>query len=102
MLGVGAANTRTAYVLESAGVPLKNIVMADSKGIITKDRPDIIEQKDYDTFKYDLAQKTNSEGLSGDFSNAMEGADVMLSASKSAPDVVKKEWISKMASDSIV
>ncbi|MCG3226624.1 MAG: NADP-dependent malic enzyme [Candidatus Heimdallarchaeota archaeon] len=102
MLGVGAANTRTAYVLESAGVPLKNIVMCDSKGIITKDRPDIIEQKDYDTFKYDLAQKTNAEGLSGDFGVATDGADVMISASKSAPDVVKKDWISKMASDSIV
>lgn len=102
MLGVGAANTRTAYVLESAGVPLKNIVMADSKGIITNDRPDIIEQKDYDTFKYDLAQKTNREGLSGDFGVATEGADVLLSASKSAPNVVKKEWVSNMASDSIV
>ena len=102
MLGVGAANTRTAYVLETAGVPLKNIIMADSKGIITHDRDDIVEQKDYDTFKYDLAQKTNSEGLEGDFGVAMEGADVMISASKSAPGVVKKEWISKMASDSIV
>ncbi|MHA1201095.1 MAG: NAD(P)-dependent malic enzyme [Candidatus Heimdallarchaeaceae archaeon] len=102
MLGVGSANTRTAYVLEAAGVPLKNIIMADSKGIITKDRPDIIEQKDYDTFKYDLAQKTNGAGKSGDFSNACEGADVLIAASKSAPDVVKKEWVSKMASDSIV
>lgn len=102
MLGVGAANTRTAYVLNAAGVPLKNIVMADSKGIITNDRQDIIDQKDYDTFKYDLAQKTNSEGLSGDFGVAMEGADVMISASKSAPGVVKKEWVSKMGSDSIV
>lgn len=102
MLGVGAANTRTAYVLESAGVPLKNIIMADSKGIITKDRPDIIEQKDYDTFKYDLAQKTNPEGKTGDFGVATEGADVMLSASKSEPGTVKPEWITKMASDSIV
>lgn len=102
ILGVGAANTRTAYVLQAAGVPFKNMVMADSKGIITKDRTDIIEQKDYDEFKYDLAQKTNGEGLSGDFGVAMEGADVMLSASKSAPNVVKKEWISRMTSDSIV
>ncbi len=102
MLGVGSANTRTAYVLEATGVPLKNITMADSKGIITKDRPDIIEQKDYDMFKYDLAQKTNEEGLSGDFGVATEGADVLISASKSAPNVVKKEWVSKMASDSIV
>ena len=76
--------------------------MADSKGIITNDRPDIIEQKDYDTFKYDLAQKTNEEGRSGDFGVATEGADVMISASKSAEDVVKQEWISDMASDSIV
>ncbi len=102
MLGVGAANTRTAYVLEAAGVPLKNITMADSKGIITSDRPDIIEQKDYDTFKYDLAQKTNSEGKTGDFGEATEGADVMISASKSEPGTVKKEWITRMASDSIV
>ena len=102
MLGVGAANTRTAYVLTAAGVPIKNIVMADSKGIITSDRPDIIEQKDYDTFKYDLAQRTNSEGLEGDFGIAAEGADVVISASKSAPGVLKKEWISKMASDGIV
>ncbi|MCE7738904.1 MAG: NADP-dependent malic enzyme [Candidatus Heimdallarchaeota archaeon] len=102
MLGVGAANTRTAYVLESAGVPLKNITMADSKGIISKDRPDIIEQKDYDTFKYDLAQKTNPEGKTGDFGVATEGADVMISASKSEPGTVKQEWISSMASDSIV
>ena len=102
MLGVGSANTRTAYVLESAGVPHKNIIMADSKGILTKDRPDIIEQKDYDTFKYDLAQKTNSEGITGDFGEAMKGADVMISASKSEPGTVKSEWISTMASDSIV
>jgi len=102
MLGVGAANTRTAYVLETAGVPLKNIIMCDSKGIITSDRQDIIDQKDYDTFKYDLAQKTNKEGLTGDFGEAMKGADVMISASKSEPGTVKKEWVASMASDSIV
>ncbi|MHA1221856.1 MAG: NAD(P)-dependent malic enzyme [Candidatus Heimdallarchaeaceae archaeon] len=102
LLGVGAANTRTAYVLNAAGVPLKNMVMADSKEIITADRQDIIEQKDYDTFKYDLAQRTNGEGISGDFGEAMKGADVMISASKSEPGTVKKEWVSSMASDSIV
>ena len=57
-------------MLIAAGVNPKNIVMCDSKGILTKDRKDIIDQKDYDTFKYDLAQKTNGEGLSGDFGNA--------------------------------
>jgi len=102
MLGVGSANTRTAYLLIAAGVDPKNIVMCDSKSIITKDRPDIVEQKDYDTFKYDLAQKTNGEGLSGDFGVASKGADVIISAAKSQPGTIKKEWISHMAKDSIV
>lgn len=102
MLGVGSANTRTAYMFETAGVNPKNIVMCDSKGILTKDRKDIIDGKDYDTFKYDLAQKTNGEGVSGDFGNATEGADILVSASKSEPGTIKKEWITKMASDSIV
>ncbi|RLI68485.1 MAG: malate dehydrogenase, partial [Candidatus Gerdarchaeota archaeon] len=35
MLGVGSANTRTAYLFEAAGANLKNVVMCDSKGIIT-------------------------------------------------------------------
>lgn len=101
-LGVGAANTRTAYVLNVTGVPFKNMIMCDSTNIITSDRQDIIAQKDYDPFKYDLAQKTNEEGLTGDFGVALEGADVMISASKSEPGTVKTEWVSKMASDSIV
>ncbi|MFW9922328.1 MAG: NADP-dependent malic enzyme [Candidatus Thorarchaeota archaeon] len=102
MLGVGSANTRTAYMLIAAGAKPKNIVMCDSKGILTKDRDDVIAEKDYDTFKYDLSQKTNGEGLSGDFGVATKGADVLISASKSEPGTIKKEWVSHMASDSIV
>lgn len=102
MLGVGSANTRTAYLMIAAGVDPKNIVMCDSTGIITKDRADIIEEKDYDTFKYDLAQKTNGEGLSGDFGVATKGADILISAAKSEPGTIKKEWVSLMAKDAIV
>ncbi len=102
MLGVGAANTRTAYMLIAAGVNPKNIIMADSRGIIVPDREDIITEKEEDFVKYDLAKKTNGEGLSGDFVQAIEGADVLISASKSEPGTVKKEWIKTMAKDSIV
>ncbi|MGC9779205.1 MAG: NADP-dependent malic enzyme [Candidatus Heimdallarchaeota archaeon] len=102
MLGIGSANTRTAYLLIAAGIDPKNIIMCDSKGIAVKDRPDIVEKKDYDTFKYDLAQKTNVEGLTGDFGVATKGADVIISASRSEPGTLKKEWISHMAKDSIV
>jgi malate dehydrogenase (oxaloacetate-decarboxylating) len=102
LLGVGAANTRTAYLLFAAGVDPKNTIMVDSKGAIYSDREDIVEQKDYDTFKYDLAQKTNPDRMTGDLGDVIEGADVLLTASRPVPGTVKKEWISKMASDAIV
>ncbi len=102
MLGVGAANTRTAYLLIAAGVDPKNIIMVDSKGAIYADREDIVEQKDYDTFKYDLAQKTNPDRLTGNLGDVIEGMDVLISASRPVPGTIKKEWIEKMANDSIV
>ncbi|NOR38039.1 MAG: malate dehydrogenase, partial [Candidatus Thorarchaeota archaeon] len=102
MLGVGAANTRTAYLLIAAGVDPKNIVMVDSKGAIYADRDDIVEQKDYDRFKYDLAQKTNPERMTGNLGDVIEGMDVLISAARPVPGTVKKEWVSKMATDSIV
>ena len=102
LLGVGAANTRTAYLLFSAGVDPKNVIMVDSKGAIYADREDVVEQKDYDTFKYDLAQKTNPDRMTGDLGEVIEGMDVLISASTPTPGTVKKEWVSKMASDAIV
>ncbi|UCH03638.1 MAG: NADP-dependent malic enzyme [Candidatus Thorarchaeota archaeon] len=102
LLGVGAANTRTAYLLFAAGVDAKNTVMVDSKGAIYADREDILEEKDHDFFKYDLAQKTNPERMTGNLGDVIEGVDVLISASRPVPGTVKKEWVSKMAPDSIV
>jgi malate dehydrogenase (oxaloacetate-decarboxylating) len=102
LLGVGAANTRTAYLLISAGVDRKNIIMVDSTGAIYADREDIVAEKDEDTFKYDLAQKTNPDRMSGDLGEVIEGMDVLISASRPVPGTIKKEWVSKMAKDSIV
>ncbi|TXT57327.1 MAG: NAD-dependent malic enzyme [Candidatus Thorarchaeota archaeon] len=102
MLGVGAANTRTAYLLFAAGVDPKNVIMVDSKGAIYSDREDIVEEKDYDTFKYDLAQKTNPDRMTGDLGEVIEGTDVLITASRPQPGTVKKEWVSKMANDAIV
>jgi len=102
MMGVGAANTRTAYLLIAAGVDPKNIIMVDSKGAIYSDREDIVKDKDYDTFKYDLAQKTNPERHTGDLGEVIDGMDILISASRPVPGTIKKEWVSKMATDSIV
>jgi malate dehydrogenase (oxaloacetate-decarboxylating) len=101
-LGVGAANTRTAYLLIAAGVNPKNIIMVDSTGAIYADREDIVAEKDEDTFKYDLAQKTNPDRMTGNLGDVIEGMDVLITASRPVPGTVKKEWVSKMAKDSIV
>ncbi len=102
LLGVGSANTRTAYLLFAAGVNPKNVVMVDSKGAIYADREDIVKDKDYDTFKYDLAQKTNPDRMNGDLGEVIDGMDVLISASRPVPGAIKKEWVAKMATDSIV
>ena len=100
LIGSGAANIRTAYVLMKWGVKAGNIILVDSKGVMHKGRKDI-NQKD-DLWKYDVTQKTNEEGRTGEIAKAFKGVDAVIAASKPGPDTIKKEWIKTMASDSIV
>jgi malate dehydrogenase (oxaloacetate-decarboxylating) len=100
LIGSGAANIRTACVLMKWGVKAGNIILVDSKGIIHKGREDI-NQKD-DSWKYDITQKTNKEGRTGDIAKAFKGVDAVIAASKPGPNTIKKEWIKTMANDSIV
>lgn len=98
LIGAGAANTRTAYVLMKWGVKPGNIIMADINGMINPDRKDLFEEA---TWKF-LAQNTNSEGRTGDVSEAFKNVDAVVAASKSGPDTIKKEWIKSMADDAIL
>jgi malate dehydrogenase (oxaloacetate-decarboxylating) len=100
LVGSGAANIRTAYVLMKWGVKPGNIILADTKGVVYKGRPDITEQED--RWKYDVAQKTNDEGRRGDISEAFRGVDAVVAASKPGPGTIKKEWIKTMADNAIV
>ncbi len=100
LFGSGAANIRTAYVLIKWGVKPGNIILADSKGVVHASRKDIIKEED--PWKYDVAQKTNAEGRTGDISEAFKGVDAIVAASKPGPNTIKKEWIASMASNSIV
>ena len=100
LVGSGAANMRTAYVLIRWGIKPGNIIMVDSKGIVHTSRTDI--KKKANPWKYDLTQKTNSEGRTGDISNAFKGVDVVVAASKPGPNTIKKNWIKTMADQSIV
>jgi malate dehydrogenase (oxaloacetate-decarboxylating) len=97
IVGVGSANTRTFYVLEAAGVNTKNIMMVDSKGIISQSRKEL-----EGTYKWDMALKTNPDGKTGGLKEAMKGSDICIAASKPGPGTIKPEDVSVMADDSIV
>ncbi len=97
IIGSGAANTRTFYVLEAAGVNPKNVVMVDSEGILSRTRKEL-----EGTYKWDLATKTNPDGKTGGLKEAMEGSDIAIAASKPGPGVITPDDISVMAEDPIV
>ena len=100
LVGSGAANIRTAYVLMKWGVKPGNIILADSKGVINRNRKDITKEED--PWKYDVTQKTNGEGRAGDIAEAFKGVDAVVAASKPGPGTIKKEWIKTMAKDAIL
>ncbi len=102
LVGAGAANIAIARLLITAGVTAGNIVAVDSRGILHKDRGDRETLQTKYKEKWHLCLTTNSEGLKGDIPEAMRGADVLISASKPGPGVIKKEWVASMAKDSIV
>ena len=97
IVGSGSANTRTFYVLESAGVNPKNVIMIDSRGTLSQTRKDI-----EGTYKWDLASKTNPDNVEGGIKEAAKGSDILIAASRPGPDVIKKEDIRGMADDPIV
>jgi malate dehydrogenase (oxaloacetate-decarboxylating) len=100
LVGSGAANMRTAYVLIKWGIKPGNIMLVDTKGVIHPNRSDI-KQED-DPWKYDLTMKTNAEGRTGDISEAFKSVDAVVAASKPGPGTIKKEWISTMAGDAVL
>ncbi|MBC7129735.1 malate dehydrogenase, partial [Candidatus Bathyarchaeota archaeon] len=100
LIGAGAANIRTAYVLIKWGVRPGNIILVDSKGILHANREDL--SRDEDPWKYELAQITNAEGRVGSVQEAFKGVDAVVAASKPGPGTIRKEWIASMADDAIV
>jgi malate dehydrogenase (oxaloacetate-decarboxylating) len=102
LFGAGAANIATAHLLATAGFKMKNIVIADSKGILEPNRSDIDNLMFTNPWKYRLAMDTNGERLSGEEGGAFKGADIVVSASRSDPSTLHKDWIRSMNDDAIV
>ena len=71
--GAGAAGVAVTKLLARAGVA--DIVVCDSRGIVSPARPDLADHKRR------LAATTNPRGLSGAISDALVGADVFIGVS---------------------
>ncbi len=99
MLGAGAANIAVARIIIEAGVSPGNIIMVDHTGILNRQRTEL--EREYHA-KWQMCLKTNSEGRTGDFSEAIKGADVLIAMSTPGPGVVPKGLISTMADGSVI
>lgn len=90
--GAGAAGCAITKLLVDAGV--KDCTVLDSKGALYKGgRPD-------DPYKEELASITNYGMEKGSLEEVIGGADVFIGAS--APNVLTKKMVKKMAKDPIV
>ena len=86
--GAGAAGISCAKMYKALGV--KNIIMCDSKGVISTSRDDLNE------YKAEFAVETDAKTLS----DVIEGADMFLGLSKAG--ALTKEMVVKMAPEPII
>ena len=91
ILGAGSAGIAVTEILLAVGV--EDIVLLDSRGIISRDRDDLTG------FKQDIAERTNPRNVSGGTAEALAGADVFIGVSSGK---VPEEHVASMAPDSIV
>lgn len=84
--GAGAAGIAIAKKLLLAGA--ENILLVDRSGIISKGDSALEERHK------EIAEITNQQFIQGNLEKAVEKADIFIGVS--APNVLKKEWISTM------
>nr|WP_085996831.1 NADP-dependent malic enzyme [Nocardia niigatensis] len=89
--GAGAAGVACTDILLAAGV--SDIIVLDSKGIVSQDRTDLNE------VKAELAKRTNPRNVTGGPAEALAGADVFLGLSAGT---IAEAFIASMAPEAIV
>jgi malate dehydrogenase (oxaloacetate-decarboxylating) len=98
--GAGAAGMAIARLLscmfydQKICIPVKNVILVDSKGIINSDR------RDLDVIKRNMAYHTNKENISGTLKDALVGADVFIGVSRG--NLLTADDIKKMNPNPIV
>ena len=89
--GAGAAGVACTRMLLAAGIG--DVAVADSRGILSPDRPGLTE------IKAEMARITNRAGLEGSLEDALVGADVFLGVSSG---LIAEDAIATMAANSII
>ncbi len=89
--GAGAAGVACANILLAKGIT--DVTVLDSKGIVHTGRSDL------NSFKAELAERTNPGGRTGGIAEAVDGADMFLGLSAG---VVPEDIIATMAPNGIV
>lgn len=98
--GAGAAGVAITKILRCVNqnpdlcTPVKNIIVCDSKGIISAKRTGL------SPVKTELLSFTNNNGISGSLKDALIGADVFIGVSKG--NILQAEDIRFMAKDPII
>ena len=90
--GAGAAGTACSKMIMQLGV--KNLIGCDSKGAINAKRKDLNQSKQW------FVENTNPNNENGSLKDVIAGADVFLGVS--APNVINREDVKRMAKDPIV
>lgn len=90
--GAGAAGIAIAGLFAKYGI--KNIIMVDSKGIISRKRTDLNKEK------VKILKISNRENMEGGLKEALKKADVFVGVS--APRVFKPEFIKLMSDKPII
>ena len=102
MVGAGAANMAATRVMVEAGIPKKNIIMIDSKGVLHQGRKDIETARNQWKYKWDMCIHSNGEEREGDMLEGMKGTDMVIAASKPGPGTILPKHVEAMADEAIV
>lgn len=106
VVGAGAAGLSVARMLMGLECSSKacsriagaqsvaDLLIVDSKGIVTKDRSDL------NVYKQVLAFSSNKENKQGDLAEALKGADAVVGVSRAG--LITPEMVASMAKDAIV
>ena len=98
--GAGAAGTAIAKLIAGVGVeeasvePVQDVLLCDSRGIISRDRDDLNEEKEK------LLTFSNANNVSGSLKDALNDADVFIGVSKG--NLLTATDIATMADNAII